>query len=174
MTSTTPTFIDEDTKGKILKLHDPFDSEKQRALDAEMCRRRPNWRYWIEAMKIFSIFSGNRLQICGDLSLYSDTEETGLYNDISRINHSCHPNAVQSWVMGDFTRKQVRAVMTIEKDQEILTNYYHGKHNYDKFNSGSREYRRQLLMEDRPFRGFLCECSVCSLEGESLEDNDMK
>ena len=151
--------IDEDTKAKILKLHDPFDTEKQRTMDAELCRKRPMMNYWIEEWKVISIFSGNGLQICGDPSLYGDTTKTGLYNDISRINHSCYPNAIWSWVMGDFTRKQVRAVRTIEKDQEILTNYYHGKHSSDKFISGSREFR-----QGSTDRGFLCECSVCSLE----------
>ena len=37
------------------------------------------------------------------------------------------------------------------------------------FHFGSREVRRQKLLENY---GFLCECSECSLEGEDLEDND--
>jgi hypothetical protein len=68
--------------------------------------------------------------------------------------------------MGDFKRQQVRAIMVIAKDQEILTNYLSGE---PEFHYGSREARRQELLERS---GFLCECSECSLEGEALQDNE--
>ena len=60
--------------------------------------------------------------------------------------------------MGDFKRYQVRAITTIEKDQELLTSYLHEA----EFLYGSREFRRQQLFESF---GFLCSCSECSLEG---------
>ena len=67
--------------------------------------------------------------------------------------------------MGDFRRKQVRAVMVIEKDEEILLSY----RNQPEFNHGSREFRQQELLETRAFH---CECSECSLVGEDLEENE--
>jgi hypothetical protein len=72
-------------------------------------------------------------------------------------------------VTGDFTRKQVRAVRTIEKDEEILADYCYGPSNNGKFIYGSKKYRQQLLLENC---GFLCQCSVCSMEGETLEENE--
>ena len=66
--------------------------------------------------------------------------------------------------MADFKRHQVRALKTIEKGEEILENYW----DTEKFTYGSREFRREQLMEF----GFLCECSECSLEGEALQDNE--
>ena len=37
------------------------------------------------------------------------------------------------------------------------------------FHYGSREFRRQDLLENE---AFLCKCSECSLEGEALEENE--
>ena len=54
--------------------------------------------------------------------------------------------------------------MAIEKDEEILFSY----RNSEEIDFGSREFRRQML----EMRGFLCQCSECSLEGEDLEDNE--
>ena len=65
------------------------------------------------------IFTGNAIQICGEEGLYSTTE-AGLFYNISLINHTCVPNTTQTWVMDDFKRQQVRAVMDIEKDEEIV------------------------------------------------------
>ena len=58
--------------------------------------------------------------------------------------------------------------MTIEKNEEILVNYRDKFH----FNYGSREYRRQDLLEN--FGGLLCLCesAECSLEGEDFEENE--
>ena len=84
---------------------------------------------------------------------------------MSLINHACVPNATWSWVMGDFQRQQVRALMTIEKGEEILVNYC----NTSEIVFGSREFRWQRLVRAS---GFFCQCSECSLEGETLEDNE--
>ena len=64
-------------------------------------------------------------------------------------------------------RKQIRALKTIEKDEEIVINFKNIVDN--DFHYGSREYRRQDLLETE---GFLCQCSECSLEGEVLEENE--
>ena len=67
--------------------------------------------------------------------------------------------------MGDIKKKQVRALITIEKDEEILVAYREEEESV----FGPRETRRQKLLE---MRGFLCSCSECSLEGEDLEDKE--
>ena len=65
-------------------------------------------------------------------------------------------------------RKQIRALKTIEKDEEIVVNF---KNNVLLgFHYGSRDFRRQDLLETS---GFLCQCSECSLEGEALRENEM-
>ena len=157
--------IDEETKEKILKLNDP--AENLKTLDLESVKvlimKNPALLTRLEAKtdeisKIFRIFCGNNAGITED--------EAGLYNLLSHFNHSCAPNATHSWVKGDFHRKQVKAIKTIEKDEEILISYKWG---HAEFNLGSREFRRQQLLE---IFGFLCKCSECSLEGEDLEDNE--
>ena len=118
-----------------------------------------------EMSKIFRIIYGHGIMICGEEDLYN-IKEGGLYHNFSLINHSCLPNASCSWVMGDFRRTQVRAFKDIEKDEEILI-AYHGA--ATKISCGSREFRRQQILENK---GFVCECSECSLEGEALEASD--
>ena len=163
--------IDDDTKAKIFQLNDLAEDIKKLDTDTveKLVSKDPLMMIYKEAKtdvisKIFRIICGNIIQICGDEDLY-DTTEVGVYHNIARINHSCVPNVTPSWVMGDFERQQVRAIMAIEKDQEILISY----RNTEEFILRSREFRRQQLLEDG---GFLCECSECSLEGEDLEDND--
>ena len=163
--------IDEETKAKILELSDPAENLKSLEPDTveELTSKEPVMMFWKkaktdEASKIFRIFTGNAIKICGDEDLY-DTTECGLYYKISLINHACVPNATVSWVMGDFQRHQVRAMMAIEKNEEILISY----RNKEDFIFRSKGLRRQQLLE---LRGFLCQCSECSLEGEDLEDNE--
>lgn len=164
-------YIDDETAAKILELHDP--AENFRTLDTrtieELIRKQPHMvilkeAKMDEATKMFRIFCGNHTQFCIDKELYPKNDG-GLYNNISRINHSCVPNTTQSWVMGDFSRRQVRALKIIEKDEEIVGSYK-GKH---EFSYGSRQSRRQQLLE---LEGFLCSCSECSLQGEDLKDNE--
>lgn len=163
--------IDAETKAKILKLNDP--SENLNELDTrtveKMTSKNLRVMFWSdtsseEMRKIFRIVSSNSAPICQKVELYGNDLEVGLFNNLSFINHSCVPNVARSWVMADFKRHQVRALKTIEKGEEILENYW----DTEKFTYGSREFRREQLMEF----GFLCECSECSLEGEALQDNE--
>ena len=166
--------IDESTKAKILEIRDPAENLKM--MDPEtvekLVREDPVIKSWREAKsdeisKIYRIVSANSHRFCEDPNLYSNITEIGLYNYIALINHGCVANASWTWVMGDFKRHQVRALMTIEKDQEILTSYW----NTAGFLYSSRESRQQLLLE---ICGFLCSCSECSLEGEgeAQEENE--
>ena len=152
--------IEEDTKAKILKLHDPAENLKN--LDNDIVEKLASKTD--ESSKIYRIFIGNSFPICGEE--WYDTTEFGLYNNISLINHACVPNATKSWVMGDFKRQQVKAMKTIEKDEEILVNYQCGS----EVDFGSREFRMQELLG---LNGILCSCSECSLEGEALVNNDL-
>ena len=166
-------YIDAASKAKILNLHDP--AENLRNLDPDTVEKlvRKNNLMLIyreafddEVSKIFRIVAGNTERICGVKGLYSNNiTDGGLFYTLSFINHACVPNAIDSWVMGDFTRHQVRAVRTIDKDEEILVSY----RLENEFQYGSREYRRQKLLETK---GFLCSCSECSLEGEELQENE--
>ena len=163
--------IDDETKAKILQLNDP--SENLKILDAEtvekLLRKNPNMMLWKEARndeisKIYRILNDNHIGICEKEELYN-ISEAGLYHNFSRVNHSCVPNTVWSWVMGDFRKHQVRAIMTIEKNEEILITYWE----QPEFVYGSREFRQQKMLQ---YGGFLCKCSECSLEEEDLEDNE--
>ena len=164
--------IDKETKATILKFNDPADIFE--TLDTETVEEIISkipclllWKEFItdETNKFLRIFIRNRTLICGDSSLYSNTTEAGLYRNISLINHCCLPNAVDSWVMGDCRRHQVRALRTIEKEEEIVVSYCQ---NWPEFNWGSREFRQQQLLETRVL---VCQCSECSLEGEELQEN---
>ena len=164
-------YIDEETKEMILKLRDPeenLDIPDMMPLEEDYSDDSDDSEDIDESdkmMKILRIFNGNNIQICGEEDLYRQHTDLGLYSHVSLINHACVSNSVRSWVMGDFERKQVRAIKTIEKDEEILTSYLFPK----EFVYGSREFRQQKLLE---FVGFLCQCSVCSLEGEALLEDD--
>ena len=167
--------LDENTKAKILNLNDPADDLKSLDSDTveKLVSKSPTVEFWRKAKtgeisKFLRIISGNWFPICADEELY-DTNELGVYNNIALINHGCVPNATRSWVMGDFKRQQVRAMKTIEKNEEILVSYQNIMLDEQKFIFGSREFRRQELLETW---GFLCSCSECSLEGEELEEND--
>ena len=165
--------IDQETKAKILQLNDPSNAIKTLdtvTIEALVRKNTMGMAYWMEApsdevQKIYRIIAGNDTQICGQESLYSNTTQLGLYKTFSLINHACVPNATSSWVMGDFLRHQIRAIMPIEKGQEILVSYWCDA----KLVYGSRETRQQYLLE---IRGFWCECSECSLEGKDLEQNE--
>ena len=119
--------MDQETKAKILELHDP--AENLETLEADnidvnrLTMNSANLRIWRifkgedEVSKILRIHTCNLLNICPHPEVYSNTNESGLYHKISLINHSCKPNAQYTWVMGDIKKKQVRAVKTIQKDQ---------------------------------------------------------
>ena len=122
--------IDESTKAKILEIRDPGEDLKM--LDTETVKKLISQKPFLmlyredesdEKSKLYRIICFNCHTICAEPDLYSKPTEIGLYNYISLINHACVGNATTSWVMGDFKRKQVRAIRTIGKDEEILVSY---------------------------------------------------
>ena len=113
------------------------------------------------------LFATRRIQNGKSILMVDAATVAELSQIVSLINHSCVPNATYGSVMEDCTRRHFRALRTIENREEILVSYLPD----GEFVSGSREFRRQQLLEKR---GFLCECSECSLEGEALEKSDRK
>jgi hypothetical protein len=84
-----------------------------------------------------------------------------VFATISRINHSCNPNCVQSWDPL-LERDTVYAVRPILAGAEITTAYHVG---------GPSTERKPLLKEHF---GFDCACEVCSLPDEKLRTSDAR
>ena len=112
-----------------------------------------------DVCKALGIFAGNSISVLGD-----DNMERALYYNISRINHSCSPNAIWSWKKGDMKVKQVRACSNIAAGEEVLASYI-GRTYY----FGQRNHRRASLRENW---GFDCYCKLCTLTGEDLSINE--
>lgn len=81
----------------------------------------------------------------------------GLFLKMSRFNHSCSPNAMQSWIP-DQGEMQLRAVRAISSGEEICICYIDP--------SFAWEQRQQDFKESF---GFLCRCPVCSTPSGSKE-----
>ena len=106
------------------------------------------------------IFNTNRMEVCNVPEL--GKSESALYQDISRINHSCAPNCVWSWNKENLARKEVRACREINKGEEIVASYI----NFETVLS------REERMNDLENWDFLCQCQVCSKTGKELEKNE--
>jgi len=100
---------------------------------------------------ILNIFSTNSFTIT--------SKYCGLFIKISRINHSCEPNACYN-NNGCF-EKEVTALRTISEGEEITISYI--TNNWEV-----RGIRQQELSCWR----FTCSCQVCSLMDSYLENND--
>lgn len=48
---------------------------------------------------------------------------TDLLIVFARINHSCSPNVIWSWVSGTYNVKEIRAVRNIDPGEELCANY---------------------------------------------------
>jgi SET domain len=86
-------------------------------------------------------------------------EAGGVYETISRINHSCAPNVVQAW--NPLAEKEtVYAVRSMSAGTEICTAYHVG---------GPSSERQKIL---KMYFGFDCTCALCSLPQEKLKMSD--
>jgi len=88
--------------------------------------------------------------------------KTGVYQTLSRINHSCAPNSVSVKTKENENKKEVRAFVEIAKGEEILISYI----NLEKF--VLRDDRRSALGKWK----FVCFCKICSLPMEELLQNE--
>lgn len=84
----------------------------------------------------------------------------GIFPTISRINHSCKPNAL--WSTDDEVTQEVRAIRDIAAGEEITCSYLR--------QSTLRTFQERK--EGLKNWNFECSCEVCSLKGKELEDND--
>lgn len=89
------------------------------------------------------------------------SEVGGIFANISRINHSCRPNAVHSWnpLMDVET---VYAVRPIKTGEEITLSYHAG---------GPSNTRKEILKQGF---GFDCTCEICSLPEAELRASDSR
>jgi hypothetical protein len=83
----------------------------------------------------------------------------GVFENISRVNHSCLPNAVHSWnpIFGEET---VYAVRAIKQGEEVTLSYHAG---------GPTEVRKGILKEGF---GFDCTCVLCEASEEDRKASD--
>ena len=84
----------------------------------------------------------------------------GIYPTVARINHSCKPNAHHFYNEDDRT-EEVWAMEPIRAGEEINISYIR--------TFCSKNFRQELLQDKF---GFYCSCSVCSLTGERLLEDD--
>lgn len=85
----------------------------------------------------------------------------GVYPTICLINHSCLPNAHNSWD-GGAEHEVIYAVRPIRAGEEITNSYDHG---------GPSPARRAHLKENF---GFECACGICSLPAAELRASDAR
>jgi hypothetical protein len=83
----------------------------------------------------------------------------GVFPNLSRVNHSCKPNAKHSWnpTLGMYV---VYTIRPVSRDQEITVSYL----------SGGDSKQRQAELKDN--FGFTCTCELCSLPAAELRASD--
>ncbi|KAG9233977.1 hypothetical protein BJ875DRAFT_462863 [Amylocarpus encephaloides] len=91
--------------------------------------------------------------------LGAGSEVGGIFENISRINHSCLPNAVHNW-NPLLEQETVYVVRPIAEDEEITLSYHSG---------GPSHARKSLLKENF---GFDCTCALCSSSPSALKKSD--
>ena len=103
------------------------------------------------------IFRANAISI--------EDDESGIFAQASRFNHSCSPNARYSW---DPTIKRLRihALREIAADEEIFVCYLASRNVYG---TGTQGRQHQLTRF-----GFICGCVTCSLNGPDAIISDQR
>ena len=154
------TKINEETRTNIFKMYDPVDNIKALTQEQfEMWKGTDSsstaW-FWDIFYEIDVVSRAHRIFGKNSLPVWANDRAYGLYNEMSFLNHSCDANAFES----PRERKKLKALKNIEKNEEIVTNYFR---NSNEFKNGTKESRRQKLLETY---GFNCLCSVC-LEGQA-------
>ena len=148
--------LTDEQKNQVLSLHDPGPTS---FLGGYM----PLTLVGGTEEKVVRIFSENSITLCGRQEM--NINKSGLYGSISRINHSCAPNVVWSWLQRDESRSvaQVRVCRKIKEGEEILVNYcgHSGKF--------PLKDERQMIIKEL---SFICNCEVCSLTGDKLMENE--
>lgn len=87
-----------------------------------------------------------------------------IYEKISRVNHSCRPNAVVSWNPND-GKAYLRSIRHITRGEEVTILYFVS----EDFSLQSRNNRQNALVLEH---GFNCACPDCRLTGQALTRNN--
>ena len=106
------------------------------------------------------VYQTNSFMLGSGASSRYDEDYGGLFLTVSRINHSCRPNAQHYW-RHDLQKTLISAVQQIEIGDEILTCY--GPSDCQSTSD------RRLYLEERMF--FSCHCTMC-LEGNDQGGDD--
>jgi hypothetical protein len=98
---------------------------------------------------------------CNSLFLGPSRQIGGIFKNISRINHSCRPNAIHTWHPNS-RYETVSAVRPIPINTEVTISYHSG---------GTSAARQDFL---RKSFGFDCHCEACSLSSDDLSQSDSR
>jgi hypothetical protein len=96
------------------------------------------------------------------LPLGSGAPEGGLFLEASRINHSCSPNAQNTW-NANLNELTIHAFKGIEEGEEITISYLDGSESYAT---------RQLSLKNS--FGFDCACELCLLPPDQRRQTDQR
>ncbi|KAE9377885.1 TPR domain-containing protein, partial [Stipitochalara longipes BDJ] len=116
------------------------------------------WQNPKEHVMILSIFRNNAFNL-GSSSEY----QQAVFPRISRINHSCVPNA-QGNFHNELGRFNIHATRDIEVGEELTLNYL------QELGAGRKKRQERLLVG----YGFECECPACDLKLETARDGERR
>merc|ERR1719334_1976691 len=152
--------LTEQEKLSFLSLYDP--EEKSKVVNKDMISNsmKECGSIALTVFKVWRIFWANSIYI-GDTN---GEKVKGVYATISRINHSCSPNAVFGLKDYNSDYMVITACKEIRKHEEILVNYIGAESIFNL------RYERKIELEDG--WAFDCTCEVCSLSVEDLNRNE--
>ncbi|KAF8535733.1 hypothetical protein BDD12DRAFT_688941, partial [Trichophaea hybrida] len=90
---------------------------------------------------------------------------SGVFDECSRFNHSCAPNAHFAWCEPTLTM-HIHATRDIAEGDEITISYLSSK-----LCVSSHQVRQRDLLARY---GFLCKCTVCAATGQDLASSDCR
>ena len=145
--------LTDEEKAALLCLYDPGDDPSRDVPGVTDLLHR----------KFVRITWANSLQLCSYAEM--QVEGAGVYPTVCRINHSCAPNAVWTWLAKDRSKrtKEIRACRRIDKGEEVCFSYIQLGNCFS-----SREERHQKLINW--FSS--CACGVCAKTGHQLEESE--
>merc|ERR1711894_327762 len=88
---------------------------------------------------------------------------TGVYDNFSRLNHSCGPNSIRNINCSYTGEINVIATRNIEEGEEIHIKYF------DMETASLQRMARKMKLLNW---GFNCICDICNLKDKALEENE--
>jgi len=161
--------LPDDKKAAVMSLYDPgekLNSKYQHLSQDENDR------------KVMRIFEANSIDLCSHQEM--NINKSGLYQTISKINHSCSPNVIWTWIKEDSSKsiKQVRVIRDIKAGEEIVASYQMESDREESPQYSLLVYRVRYaprywrIKTLRRIWFFTCSCQVCNLKGEEFEQNE--